>query len=83
MSLSDNWLSGEPPVNELMADPILHMVLRRDRLRARDVWSTLRDVQEKLHPDHRRQSEFEMRERYSRDLREAVGPFGAGKDGPG
>lgn len=51
MSPSDNWLSGEPQVNELMADPILHLVLRRDRLPAQEVWRTLRHAQERLRLD--------------------------------
>lgn len=50
MSPSDNWLSGEPPVTELMADPIFHMVMRRDHLHTDDVWRTLHHVRQRLHP---------------------------------
>ncbi len=31
----------EPPLAELLADPLLHAVLRRDRLQPADVWRAI------------------------------------------
>ena len=36
MTVND-WLHGEPPIEELLEDPITHMVMRRDGLSAEEV----------------------------------------------
>ena len=38
----------EPPIEELLADPILHLVLRRDRLELADTWLAIVDARQRL-----------------------------------
>ena len=38
----------EPPIEELLADPILHLVLRRDRLELADAWLAIVDARQRL-----------------------------------
>ncbi len=39
---------SEPPIEELLADPILHLVLRRDRLSLDDTRSAIVDARRRL-----------------------------------
>lgn len=36
------WLHGEPTIDEVMADPIVHLVMRSDGIKPEDVWETVR-----------------------------------------
>ncbi len=35
------WLRGEPSIQELMSDPIIHLVMRRDGLTPEIVWAVI------------------------------------------
>ncbi len=35
------WLQGEPSIQELMSDPIIHLVMRRDGLTPEIVWAVI------------------------------------------
>ena len=35
------WLSGEPPIHEMLRDPIVRLVMRRDKLGPADVWAAV------------------------------------------
>ncbi len=37
----DDWLAGEPHIHEMMADPIVRLVMRRDNLGPADVWAAI------------------------------------------
>lgn len=39
---------SEPPIEELLADPIMHLVLRRDRLSLDDTRSAIVDARRRL-----------------------------------
>ncbi|MFQ5775037.1 MAG: hypothetical protein ACE5GS_11010 [Kiloniellaceae bacterium] len=41
MRQTETCLRGEPPLEELMADPIVHAVMHRDGLTAPDVWRVI------------------------------------------
>ena len=38
----------EPYIDDLLADPIVHLVMRRDRLTAEDVWAAVRVARDRL-----------------------------------
>ncbi len=40
----DPWRSGEPALSDVMADPIVALVMRRDGLEPRDVWPLMLDA---------------------------------------
>lgn len=42
MEQKQAWLHGEPTIEEVMADPIVHFVMRSDGIRSEDVWETVR-----------------------------------------
>lgn len=44
----DPWRHGEPDLAEVMADPLVALVMRRDNLRPDVVWPVLRDAQNRL-----------------------------------
>jgi len=44
----DPWRSGEPTLADLMADPIVHLLMRRDGLTADDVWPVLTEASRTL-----------------------------------
>ena len=44
----DSWRHGEPSLSEVMADPIVHLVMRRDGLVADQVWPVVREAQSRL-----------------------------------
>ena len=35
----ETWLKGEPSFEDLIADPIVQLVMRRDGLTAEDIWA--------------------------------------------
>ena len=37
----DDWLKGEPRLREMMTDPIVRLVMRRDNLGPVDVWAAV------------------------------------------
>ncbi len=44
------WMSGrEPELAEVMSDPIVHLIMRRDGLSEGDVWAAVRLGQARLH----------------------------------
>ncbi len=45
---ADPWRSGEPTLSEVMADPIVHLLMRRDGLTPGDVWPVLADARHAL-----------------------------------
>ena len=38
------WLSGEPTLGEMLADPVIQLVMRRDRVDADNLQAFLRSV---------------------------------------
>jgi hypothetical protein len=38
----------EPELSDVLADPIVHLVMRRDRLTSEDVWFAVRVAQDRL-----------------------------------
>ncbi|SEH34443.1 hypothetical protein [Magnetospirillum fulvum] len=40
----DPWRSGEPALADVMADPIVHLVMARDGLTAAEVWPLLTEA---------------------------------------
>lgn len=47
---------GEPGIRDLMADPIVHAVMRRDGLESADVWRVIAHAAKALHRSARRVS---------------------------
>ena len=41
MHQSESWLHGEPSIQELMSDPIVHLVMCRDGLTPEIVWGVI------------------------------------------
>ena len=39
----------EPSVEDLMSDPIVHLILRRDRITPADTWAAVTDARRSLH----------------------------------
>ena len=35
----ETWLKGEPSLENLLSDPIVQLVMRRDGLTAKDIWA--------------------------------------------
>jgi len=51
VSGSIDWsrsVTGEPPLSELLADPCLHLILRRDRLTLADLAAVIDQAQQTL-----------------------------------
>ncbi len=48
MRESKSWLQGEPSIREVMSDPIVHLVMRRDGLTPEDVWPVILAASEQL-----------------------------------
>jgi hypothetical protein len=38
------WLNGEPTIDDVMADPIVLLVMRSDGVKPEEVWETIRTV---------------------------------------
>lgn len=47
--IPDEWLKGEPHLQELLTDPIVHLVMRRDNLGPDDVWMAIDQARDALH----------------------------------
>lgn len=47
--VQNNWLLGEPPIHEMLADPIVHLVMRRDNLGPADVRAAIERGRAALH----------------------------------
>ncbi len=45
---SEAWLHGEPSIQEVMSDPIVHLVMRRDGLTPESVWAVIQAASVKL-----------------------------------
>jgi len=45
---SESWLHGEPSIQEVMSDPIVHLVMRRDGLTPESVWAAIQTASVKL-----------------------------------
>lgn len=41
MPTRDDWLLGEPQVHDMLTDPIVRLVMRRDNLGPADVWTAI------------------------------------------
>ncbi len=39
---SESWLHGEPSIQEVMSDPIVRLIMRRDGLTPESVWAVIR-----------------------------------------
>ena len=48
MSDSNFWEAGEPTLDELLSDPIMDFILRRDRLTRRDIWRAVDEARDNL-----------------------------------
>ncbi len=46
--VNDPWRYGEPDIADVMADPIVHLLMRRDGLVPDAVWPVVRDAQARL-----------------------------------
>jgi hypothetical protein len=46
---SQSALQGEASIEELLADPIMHLLLRYDRIAPEDVWAAVRDATKRLY----------------------------------
>lgn len=44
----DDWLMGEPRLREMMTDPIVRLVMRRDNLGPVDVWAAVEQARANL-----------------------------------
>jgi len=42
------WVEGEPTLDELLSDPIVDFILRRDRLTREDIWEAVTRARENL-----------------------------------
>lgn len=47
-NIPDPWRHGEPDLADLMADPMVALVWRRDGLTADQVWPLVNDVRDRL-----------------------------------
>lgn len=45
---TDPWRHGEPSLADVMSDPIVHLLMRRDGLVAEQVWPVVREAQARL-----------------------------------
>jgi hypothetical protein len=48
----DDWLKGEPKLREMLNDPIVRMVMRRDNLGPADVWAAVEQARTGLTGRH-------------------------------
>lgn len=42
------WLTGEPTLREMLADPVIQLVMRRDRVDPDNLQALLRDISMRL-----------------------------------
>ena len=48
MRQSESWFHGEPSIQEMMSDPLVHLVMRRDGLTPESVWAVIQAASIKL-----------------------------------
>ncbi len=48
MSDTSSWLSGEASIDEFMADPIVHLMMRSDRVSVGELRALFRSASERL-----------------------------------
>ncbi len=48
MTDTSSWLHGEASLDDLMADPIVQLVMRSDRVSVGELWALLRTASERL-----------------------------------
>lgn len=53
MEQKQAWLEGEPTIDDVMADPIVHVLMRSDGVGPEDVWETVRIVSNHLREQRR------------------------------
>ena len=41
MRQRETWFHGEPSIQEVMSDPLVHLVMRRDGLTPESVWAVI------------------------------------------
>ena len=58
---SESWLHGEPSIQEVMSDPIVHLVMRRDGLTPESVWAVIQAASVKLQVKPKEVADFECR----------------------
>ena len=49
MSDANYWEASEPALDDLLSDPIMEYLLRRDGLTRRDVWRAVETARSNLH----------------------------------
>jgi hypothetical protein len=54
----DDWLKGEPRLHEILDDPIVRLVMRRDNLGPADVWAAVDRARASLRGRGRRETEI-------------------------
>ncbi len=52
----DAWLNGEPNVEDMLADPIVHLVMRRDGITIETMRAAVRAVRARLNGEPREES---------------------------
>ena len=57
MPKREDWLKGEPHLDEMLIDPIVRLVMRRDNLAAADVWDAIDRARANLRGRRRRGAE--------------------------
>ena len=45
---TSSWLHGEASIDDFMADPIVQLVMRSDRVSTEELWALIRTASEKL-----------------------------------
>ncbi len=58
---SESWLHGEPSIQEVMSEPIVHLVMRRDGLTPESVWAVIQAASVKLQVKPKEVADFERR----------------------
>ena len=51
MTMNQAWAEGEPALEDLLSDPIIDVVLRRDGLARCDVWRAVDLARQRLDPE--------------------------------
>ena len=47
---TSSWLFGETSIDDLMADPIVQLVMRSDQVSAEELWALIRTASARLTP---------------------------------
>jgi len=54
----DDWLKGEPHIDDMLTDPIVRLVMRRDNVGPADVWAAVDRARANLRGRRRREAEL-------------------------